>query len=248
MRPTDLIHESWSEIRYLLNEEELVKLRTEILPNIIFYPRIQDMFKVFSMPVQDIKVVILGQDPYHGPDQATGLCFAVQPQNKMPPSLRIIQKELQRSAELYPEMFEQFNQNKDELWWKTLVHWREQGVFLLNTALTVESAKPGSHLAYWQRFTQQVISFIGRKNPCIWFLWGAKAQAFIPHIGQQVQVKGYDLETIKEIPLYAETNYVFTSAHPAAETYSNNAGYIGNNHFIFANEILKRSKKTFINF
>lgn len=238
MSPFDKIHFSWHPlIKRELSTEAFLTFRNEILPNMLYYPEKLNIFRVFCMPVTDIKVVILGQDPYHGPGQANGLSFAVNSNIPMPPSLRIIQNELGDEVDWQRES------------WRTLEHWEEQGVFLLNTALTVESAKPGSHLAYWEDFTKKVIYFIGYHNPCIWMLWGQKAQRFVANLPAKTifDVRGYDDKTIKQIPNNSDYNYILRAAHPAAEAYKSNAGFIGCNHFKFANEILSLQGQKSIN-
>jgi uracil-DNA glycosylase len=247
MKPTDIMHPSWEPIRYLLNEPELVELRTEVLPSSLYYPELMSIFRVFKMPVKDINMVVLGQDPYHGMKQANGLCFAVQPHITMPPSLKIIQKELDRSC-VGTNWEEEYKKERDHVLWKTLSHWEKQGVFLLNTALTVESGKPGSHLNYWKNFTKKVVSFIGETNPCVWLLWGAKAQSYRPYIGNIFDVRGYDDETIPFVPVYKDMNYIFSCPHPASELYnSKDAGFIGSNTFSYSNVVLKKVKNKIIN-
>ena len=99
-----------------------------------------------STPLERVRVVIIGQDPYHGPGQAHGLCFSVQPGVPVPPSLQNIFKELKRDLNIDPPNH------------GCLQHWAEQGVLLLNTSLTVEQGKAGSHAsAGWQPFTDKVI-------------------------------------------------------------------------------------------
>ena len=127
------------------------------------------MFKAFNLtPLDQLKVVILGQDPYHGPNQAHGLCFSVPESIKPPPSLINIFKEL-----------------TDDLGMKTkrangnLESWARQGVFLLNTTLTVEKSKPLSHQKLgWDIFTDKVISVINEvKDHVVFILWGSFAQS-----------------------------------------------------------------------
>jgi uracil-DNA glycosylase len=115
-----------------------------------------------------VKVVILGQDPYHGPNQAHGLCFSVPNSVKPPPSLVNIFKELQSDI---GKIINPGNGN--------LEHWAEQGVFLLNTTLTVEQSKPLSHQNYgWGEFTDKVISVIDNHlENIVFILWGAFAQS-----------------------------------------------------------------------
>jgi len=119
-----------------------------------------------STPLDQVKVVIIGQDPYHGPGQAHGLSFSVQPGIATPPSLLNIFKELKRDL------------NIDIAGHGCLQHWAEQGVLLLNTSLTVERAVAGSHAkAGWQLFTDQVIEVVSAHQPhLIFMLWGAHAQ------------------------------------------------------------------------
>lgn len=135
-------------------------------PNIC--PPIQDMFRAFELlPFSDIKVVILGQDPYHGHEQADGLAFSVSKQpNKLPPSLRNIFAELQNDLGLE-------NKSGD------LSCWATRGVLLLNTILTVSQDQPASHANIgWEVFTSKVISEVSfRLNGVVFVLWGAYAQS-----------------------------------------------------------------------
>lgn len=113
-----------------------------------------------------VKVVILGQDPYHGEGQAHGLCFSVQPDVKVPPSLRNIYKELESDVGTFPVMH------------GCLRHWAEQGVLLLNTVLTVEAGKAAAHKGWgWEKFTDAVVSAVADDPaPKVFILWGAHAQ------------------------------------------------------------------------
>jgi len=241
MNPIEIIDKSWYPVLSHLYREPLLTLNREILPNIPHQPLKEDIFRVFEMPLNKIKVVVLGQDPYPTPGDAIGLAFATRAERKLPASLRIIQQEIENTVIGFSSYLE-----KD---WKTLEHWRKQGVFLLNTALTVETGKIGSHIHYWESFMKSVISYISVKNPCLWLLWGAKAQKFIPYIkGCPFQVKGYDRTTIKNIPANYEWNYILTAPHPASEVYANgNAGFYSCNHFYLVNEILKNLKLKSIN-
>jgi uracil-DNA glycosylase len=238
MKIADTFDSSWHPIINLLYQEPLKTLSEKILPNISYQPEAKNIFRIFSMPVTDIKVVILGQDPYPTPGNAIGRAFAVSEFRNMPVSLRNIEKEI----------FNSVGNNLDftgDRHWKTLQSWEDQGVFLLNSALTVETGKAGSHLKYWKDFTFRVISHISTTNPCIWILWGKKAQAFRPYIQppRMMNVDFYDEETINEIPANADYNYILQAPHPAAEAYSGGkAGFFGCNHFLFANTILKKTK------
>lgn len=240
MNPREIIHPSWSPILGELNLEYMLQLNYEILPNLVYHPKKEQIFRVLQKPVQDIKVVILGQDPYPTPGNANGLAFAVNQGIKLPVSLRNIQKELQSN---YPSIFPFAGD------WQTLEHWEEQGIFLLNTALTVESGNAGSHLKYWENFTKRIVTFIANTTPCIWLLWGKKAQSFSLYIpkSKRFEVKNYSKETINHIPINADWNYILNAAHPAAEAYSKDAGFFGCNHFYFVNKILELKAQTQIN-
>jgi uracil-DNA glycosylase len=121
---------------------------------------------------ESVRVVVLGQDPYHGPGQAEGLAFSVAPGVKIPPSLRNIFKELQRdTGAVFPPQ-------------GSLVHWAEQGVLLLNTCLTVEDGRPASHAGQgWESLTDAVIRCCSETGPAkVFLLWGAHAQKKRPLI------------------------------------------------------------------
>ena len=120
-----------------------------------------------STPLDNVKVVILGQDPYHGPNQAHGLCFSVQPGVPAPPSLVNIYKELKRDL------------NIDIPNHGYLQSWADQGVLMLNTTLTVERANAASHAGKgWQHFTDKIIETVSAHQPhLVFLLWGAHAQS-----------------------------------------------------------------------
>ena len=175
------------------------------------YPEKENLFRAFQLcDYNDLKVVIIAQDPYHNKDAATGLCFANPDEyTKISPSLRNIIREVENECQ---ETYTGFNTD--------LEHWAKQGVLLLNTALTVEQGQPGSHLAQWAFFTKAVISIIAHNNPgTIFMLWGKKAQAFAT-------------------PSMDEHCHVLKAAHPAAEVYKNNAGFFGCEHFTAANKLI----------
>ena len=230
MNPREVIHDSWFPIiNSNLHQEPLLTLNEKVLHSISYQPQAEDIFNVFSMDIKDINVVILGQDPYPTPGDACGYAF-INGRNTKPASLRVIEKEILESDErrtIIPNGID-------------MRSWIDQGVFLLNTALTVETGKAGSHLKYWTEFTKRIISYISVQKPCIWVLWGRKAQEFIPYINYNpFMVKGYGRDTIKDIPASPDYNYILTAPHPAAESYSGGkAGFYGCNHFYFINEIL----------
>jgi uracil-DNA glycosylase len=132
------------------------------------HPSMHDLFNAFHYTAyRDVKVVLLGQDPYHGPDQAEGLSFSVKKGIKVPPSLRNMYKELQDDIGCsIPDH-------------GSLVKWAEQGVLLLNTVLTVEEGKAHSHRGKgWEEFTDEVIRLLNeRKLPMVFLLWGKPAQS-----------------------------------------------------------------------
>jgi uracil-DNA glycosylase len=165
-----IIHESWKNV--LKHEfaqpymEELKAFLVEEKKHYTLFPRGSDIFNAFnSSPFESVKVVILGQDPYHGAGQAHGLSFSVQSGVPLPPSLQNIFKELVSDIGCtYPK-------NGD------LTSWAQQGVLLLNTLLSVRSGEPFSHKERgWERFTDQVIRTLSEEREHIVFiLWGAPA-------------------------------------------------------------------------
>ena len=148
------------------SKKKLLELKKNNIP---FYPPGKFLFNAFNLtPLDQVKVVILGQDPYHGPNQAHGLCFSVPNSIKPPPSLINIFKELEDDI---GKKIDFTNGN--------LEHWAKQGVFLLNTTLTVERSRPLSHQKLgWNIFTDKVISTINKSRENIVFiLWGSFAQS-----------------------------------------------------------------------
>jgi uracil-DNA glycosylase len=133
-------------------------------------------------PLRDVRVVILGQDPYHGPGQAEGLAFSVAPGLRLPPSLRNIFKELQRAPGCAPPAS------------GSLVGWARRGVLLLNTCLTVEDGLPASHAGKgWEALTDALIAHVAASAPaCVYLLWGAHAQAKAPLIARASAEAGRD--------------------------------------------------------
>lgn len=131
------------------------------------YPPKDDLFRAFELtPFEEVRVVILGQDPYHQKNQSHGLCFSVKQGNRIPPSL----------VNIYKEICSSFNVERPKS--GDLTHWARQGVLLLNTILTVEDSKPLSHKNIgWQRFTDHaMISLNKSKTPIVFMLWGNNAK------------------------------------------------------------------------
>jgi uracil-DNA glycosylase len=142
-------------------------LAKEIQKNKVIYPRGRDMFKALnSTPLDKVRVVIIGQDPYHGPQQAHGLCFSVQPGIAVPPSLQNIYKELKDDLGVEPP---------DHGY---LQSWADHGVLLLNATLSVEAGRAGSHQNKgWEEFTDRVIEVLNKESENVVFLlWGSYAQ------------------------------------------------------------------------
>lgn len=143
-------------------------LQTNAAAGKVIYPAKADIFNAFKYtPYESVKVVIIGQDPYHGPDQAHGLCFSVKDGIKPPPSLINIHKELH--ADLGIPIPQHGN----------LERWAHEGVLLLNTSLTVEAQRPQSHAKIgWQTFTDHVIKSLNdHPQGIVYMLWGAYAQS-----------------------------------------------------------------------
>ncbi|WP_434997041.1 uracil-DNA glycosylase [Vibrio scophthalmi] len=176
----------------------------------VVFPPEADVFNAFdATPFADVKVVVLGQDPYHGPDQAHGLCFSVLPGVKTPPSLVNMYKELAQDVEGFTIPQHGYLQS-----------WAEQGVLLLNTVLTVEQGKAHSHAKTtgWETYTDKVIAALDQHGSGIVFLlWGAHAQK-----------KGRFIDRSK--------HHVLEAPHPSP--LSAHRGFFGCHHFSQANQHL----------
>lgn len=208
------IDNSWKDVL----KEEFAKpyfeqivffLKTEKASGKKIYPAGSNIFNAFNKtPFDKVKVVILGQDPYHGHGQAHGLSFSVLPGVKVPPSLQNIFKEINTDLGV-----ENLLKNGD------LTHWAEQGVLLLNAALTVRDGEPMSHAKFgWAQFTDAVIRTISdKKENVVFLLWGKFAQD-------------------KQILIDTNSHYVLKAAHPSPLSAHN--GFFGCKHFSKTNEIL----------
>lgn len=182
------------------------------------YPKGADIFNAFNhTPFDQVKVVILGQDPYHGQGQAHGLSFSVQKGIPVPPSLK----------NMYKELAEEFADYKIPNH-GDLTAWADQGVLLLNATLTVRAQEAGSHQKRgWETFTDFVISELSKQRKGIVFLlWGKFAQQ-------------------KEILIDTSKHFVLKAAHPSPFSAYN--GFFGSNHFKIANEILAKQGLAEIN-
>ncbi len=207
------IHESWKP--YLQTEfdkpyfEQLIHFVTSEYKSAVCYPPGAKIFNAFnSCPFQSVKVVIIGQDPYHGQGQANGLCFSVNPGIAHPPSLINIFKEIESDVAVpYPKSGD-------------LSRWANQGVLLLNATLTVRAHQAGSHQNKgWEIFTDAVIKTISNvKNDVVFLLWGGYAKKKTPLIN-------------------ASKHTVLTSGHPSPLS-ANRGYWFGNKHFSKTNAIL----------
>ncbi|MBU1439615.1 MAG: uracil-DNA glycosylase [Gammaproteobacteria bacterium] len=183
----------------------------------VIYPPEADVFSAFKLTdFAHLKVVIIGQDPYHGPNQAHGLSFSVRPGVAIPPSLRNMYKEL---ALEYPD----FQMPKHGC----LESWATQGVLLLNTVLTVVANQPNSHRHLgWEQFTDNVIRAISDKaEPVVFLLWGSHAMK-------------------KQKLIDSDKHHILTAPHPSP--LSAHRGFLGCGHFMAANQWLQAQGKTAI--
>ena len=187
----------------------------------VIYPRGQEYFAALNTtPLDRVKVVILGQDPYHGPGQAHGLCFSVREGVQLPPSLVNIFKEIVADLSLADQgLPEKIRSSGD------LTGWAQQGVLLLNSVLTVEKYKAASHQGKgWEIFTDSIISVLSEKREsCVFLLWGSYAQK-----------KGSVIDTSKHLVLKAP--------HPSP--LSAHRGFFGCKHFSKCNEYLIETNQT----
>ena len=218
------IKESWKQILSAEFEKDYFRQLTDFVRNeyrsTTVYPPGKLIFNAFNLcPFEQVKVVIIGQDPYHGPGQAHGLCFSVNDNVPFPPSLRNIFKEIQ--DDLGKPIPESGN----------LTRWAKQGVLLLNATLmlnatlTVRAHQAGSHQRQgWEEFTDAAIRALAeQREHLVFILWGAYAQK-----------KGAFIDRSRHL--------VLTSVHPSPLSAHN--GFFGNRHFSRANEYLQQHGQT----
>lgn len=209
------IHKSWKP--YLQKEfdkpyfEELIKFFRDEYRTQICFPPARQIFSAFHRcPFEELKVVILGQDPYHGSGQANGLCFSVNDGIPHPPSLTNIFKEIETDLGIpYPKS-------------GNLEHWAKQGVLLLNATLTVRAHQAGSHQNKgWETFTDEIISTISNeKEDVIFLLWGGFANK-----------KSKLIDTSK--------HQILSTGHPSPLS-ANRGYWFGNKHFSKTNSLLQQ--------
>ena len=208
------INESWKqalkdEFTKPYFQQIVAFLKTEKAAGKIIYPKGSNIFNAFNLtPFDKVKVVILGQDPYHGPNQAHGLSFSVLPGIKPPPSLVNIFKEMKSDIGL--QMPADFGD---------LTQWAKQGVLLLNAALTVRAGEPFSHAKFgWADFTDAVIRTISdKKENVVFILWGKFAQE-------------------KQSLIDETKHHVLRAAHPSP--FSADKGFFGSKPFSKTNALL----------
>lgn len=205
------IGNDWDEyLKGEFDKEYYLKLR-EFLKKEYFsktvYPPMHDIFNALKYtPLKNVRAVIIGQDPYHRPNQAHGLCFSVKKGVEPPPSLKNIYKEMETDLGIV--------QPEDN---GELTSWAEGGVLMLNAVLTVQAGNANSHKNRgWEIFTDRVISLVNEyAEPCVFLLWGANAKA-------------------KEDLISNKKHLVLTCAHPSPLSAYN--GFFGCRHFSKANE------------
>ena len=194
--------------------KELTAFVRDRYQHAIIYPPPQNIFRALELcPFDTVEVVILGQDPYHGPKQANGLCFAVSDGIKLPPSLQNIFKEIE--SDLGKKLIHRTGD---------LERWAKQGVLLLNATLTVEAHNPGSHQGKgWEQFTDAAVKALSdERERLVFILWGNYART-----------KGAHIDRSK--------HFVIESAHPSPFSAYN--GFFGSKPFSKANSYLEKSGK-----
>jgi uracil-DNA glycosylase len=214
------LHQSWLEpLRAEFASPYMQALKSYLLAEKAagkrIFPAGGEWFRALDLtPLEEVRVVILGQDPYHGPLQAHGLCFSVRPDVRTPPSLVNIYKELEADLGIPPARH------------GFLEHWARQGVLLLNAVLTVQMGQAASHQGRgWERFTDAVIRLVNaRAEPVVFMLWGSHAQR-----------KAEFVDSLDR----GGPHRVLKAAHPSPLSAHN--GFFGCRHFSKANAFLERS-------
>jgi len=210
--------QSWLETIPLLRagyHEELLQKVAALRKTRCIYPKEQQVFRSLALtPLPEVRVVLLGQDPYHGEGQAQGLAFSVPDGIRIPPSLRNIFKEI--TSDIYGDTFQSFSSD--------LSRWARQGVLLLNAALTVEAGRAGSHKKLgWHALTDQIVATLSQESQhLVFLLWGAHAQK-------------------KEALINAQNHLVLKTVHPSP--LSAYRGFFGCRHFSQTNAYLQAHGK-----
>lgn len=215
--------QTWTEVLGEEKQQEyfqqtMAYVKAEREQGKVIYPPANDVFNAFRFTeFSDVKVVMLGQDPYHGPNQAHGLCFSVLPEVKVPPSLKNMYKELATDIPGFTIPNHGY-----------LADWARQGVLMLNSVLTVEQGQANSHKHLgWERFTDRVIEAVNaQQQGVVFMLWGSHAQR-----------KGQVIDP--------QRHCVLTAPHPSP--LSAHRGFFGCQHFSMANQYLQHVGKAPIN-
>lgn len=205
------IEESWNRaLSGEFNKDYFVKLtdfvRGEYLSGKKIYPAPKNIFNAFNLcPLDKVKVVIIGQDPYHEPGQAMGLCFSVPDGVTPPPSLVNIYKEIEADI------------GRPSVTHGDLTHWANQGVLLLNSTLTVMAHNAASHTGRgWELFTDAVIRTVAQKENIVYMLWGSYAQHKADFVDE---TKNLVLKTVHPSPLSAHRGFFGNHHFSAANDY-----------------------------
>lgn len=212
-----LIEKSWHDsLKEEINKPYILDLKKfleeERIKGEKIFPPENEVFNAFKQtPYDQVKVVLMGQDPYHGEGQAHGLCFSVQKGVALPPSLKNIYKEMEQDIGIPPANH------------GCLLNWSKQGVLMLNATLTVRKGEPKSHYGKgWELFTDGVIrKLCQRKEPLVFILWGKSAKEKCENI----------LNTMDH------PHAILTSAHPSPYSAAN---FFGCRHFSKTNELLQK--------
>ena len=209
---------TWSEVfEQIKSKDYALRLNAfldEEYKNHVIYPKRENMFNAFKLtPLENVKVVIFGQDPYHEPGQAMGLSFSVPSNVKVPPSL----------INIYKEIMDEYDTTID-LTNGDLTYLAKQGVLLLNSILSVRAHQPMSHnIKEYELFFQDVLEVLDKQHrPIVFMLWGSSARK------------------LKNL-LHNPSHLILESVHPSPLA-ANHGGWFKNNHFRLANEYLKKNK------
>lgn len=212
------IEESWKNVLSdEFNKEYFIKLtdfvRGEYLSGKAVYPAPANIFNAFNLcPLDKVKVVIIGQDPYHEPGQAHGLCFSVLPPTPIPPSLVNIYKEIENDL------------GRPSKTHGDLTSWAEQGVLLLNATLTVQAHLAASHAGKgWEQFTDAVIRAVAKQENIVYMLWGAYAQRKAEFVNPE---KNLILKSVHPSPLSASRGFFGNHHFSRANEYLTEHGKI----------------------
>ena len=200
-------HQSWHEyVEPLFKLGSMQDLKNTILKKSKFFPEPINIFRVFNMKLQDVKIVFLSKEPYSTPAKSNGLAFAVNEGVKKTKTLEIIENELKRYI---------------GIWYKidpTLDNWSKQGILLLNSSLTVEQNSKNTHLKYWKEFTSRILTIVASNNTGVIFVtFGNEAKDVL-------------IKASKLYPHIKKVSHHIHSVHPDAENYGKNK-FLGNDVF-----------------